>query len=458
MMTAHTSLALDTSPILPSQDDDCHGHGGQAKDPTLTHAQSVRSWHTAQEHDLPSVPASHSRATLLAHSKSRSTHDLASLASGKNLVDHMERTQGEGWWSVDRPRLGRRASNVDTLRRRFGEREDDEADRRLALLEKLAKGSTLPHRQSIDDGAGPEGAIRRGATLGSPGEARHRANETDTPERERRPMSAFTGRDWPRTTMMDRIRAQGATATPSSRAGVARRDTIPWRPSSVQPRIRATYHGPRPSLVTGSTWSRGFAAQGGHDQSTAAGGRDDSIGGVASLFGDDTPTKPGRKGLNKISPDIARRASCITGRSASGQSGARDSLDLESPIRVRPRAPSTLTAGTQLPGGVAGGKVVEAVDPLEAVKAKHALELVAILEALGGSKAEAAGLREEVGALKKELNDCQGHRDVLRGRVRALEARIRELEGSPSAGVGKVVQPSQSGECWRVLLQVIVQC
>jgi hypothetical protein len=115
-----------------------------------------------------------------------------------------------------------------------------------------------------------------------------------------------------------------------------------------------------------------------------------------------------------------------------------------------------LTAGTQLPGGVAGGRVVEAVDPLEAVKAKHALELDAILGALGRSKAEAAGLREEVGALKKELKDCQGDRDVLRERVGALEARIRELEGSASAALGKMVQPSQVGECWRALLQVIV--
>ena len=440
MMTAHTSLAADVSPHA------CHPTGGilgnesPSRDEALTQTQSGRSWHTARDHDhdLPPLLASPSRSALLAHSKSRSTHDLASLASGKNLVDQMERTQGEGWWSVERPSLTRRASNVDSLRRRFGEREQERGeiagDERLEALEKLARGSKVSHRHGVADM--PSGrAFRRSSVLDSPGAARRRASASATPDRDVRPMSAFAVRDWPRTSIVDRIRdrdGHGTSMTPSARFMATGRDPpsiAPWRPSSVQPRIRTTYHGPRPSLVAGSTWRR--------EEYGSRDGRQDQFSRAMSLLGDnDTPTKPGRKGLNKISPEIARRASCLTGRSTTGLTRQSDDdgrrEDLESPIRVR--AGSSVGACTGTPSvGMGEGEAGATVDGLEAVKARHALELDAILGALSGSKAEAAGLREEVGALKKALRDCQSERDVWRERAEQSEVRTKVLEGTDEA-------------------------
>jgi len=83
--------------------------------------------------------------------------------------------------------------------------------------------------------------------------------------------------------------------------------------------------------------------------------------------------------------------------------------------------------------GVGGGKAGTTVDGLEAVKARHALELDAILGALSGSKAEATGLREEVGALKKALRDCQSERDEWRERAEQSEVRTKVLEGTDEA-------------------------
>lgn len=341
----------------------------------LSRAQSGRSWHTAREDDAAALSA-----RSLPQSKSRSTHDIASLASARNLVDHTEKTQGEGWWSAERPKgLRRRASNVEPLRRQF----DREEDRRLQLLEKLAKSSGLPSRSRFTDSVDFDSASI---------DDRENVSDRETPVRR---ASAFETTRRPMSSM--EVRPGPALAKIIGKSRYDSGTLQEWRPSSVQvlPRTRPIYHGPRPSLVAGSIWGRESRS---------------------SLGPNDTPTRPsggrGQFANSRISPDIARRASCLTSRIGSHYESTGSHADDWSKTTI-------------------GEDSVSAAErKINDLNKKHALELDAILGALSGAKGEVKALTEEVGGLKKELSETITEREVLKEKLKNLELRLGEMESS----------------------------
>ena len=255
----------------------------------MSRAQSGRSWHTAKE-DVPPLP----------RSRSKSTHDLASLATSKNLVEQLEKQQGEGWWSIDKS--FRRASTSDNTK----SGEEDEDDRRLAALERLAKSSTLSHRERFPDPESP----------------------SDTPTKG--PRSA---------TSMDFRTRQGH--------GTRHHQSLDeWRPSTIQPRQRAVFHGPRPSLVAGSTWMDSPLDDKASPRRRAITRRTSVL---SSKLDDETPTRAViRRGpfvSSRISPDIARRASWIARRHSEMESSAPSSS--QSPSISRRTTSTSITVPSE---------------------------------------------------------------------------------------------------------------
>ena len=371
MMTAQTSND-ETASILQDE-----------SRTALSQAPSGRSWHTAKD-DL-SIAFSSTR--LLPRSKSRSIHDLASLASGRNLVDHVEQTQGEGWWSMERDRvLGRRASNVDSLRLKF----DSEEDKRLLVLEKLAKSSTLPHRPRFADCPLPD--LPNPVDIDTP---TRRGSRPGLSERVSYPKG-----DYPKTAFVDRVQRDIESVHE-------------WRPSSVQPRKKPAYHGSRPSLLGASSFSRDSHRE--------------------SLHVDDTPTRPSKRGgpfaNSRISPDIARRASYLNMKiDGDGESIASSSVSRRDVVGGSDRCVDEITA--------------EHADHMKKLKDKHELELDAILGALSGAKDEVKSLQEEMTGLRKVLSDTVTEREVLKEKVKSLEERLADLEAR-----GQIRDLGQSSIC-----------
>jgi hypothetical protein len=338
----------------------------------MSQAQSGRSWHTAKEEHPPQ-----SHRSTLPRSRSKSTHDLFTLA----LLDQVEEQQGKGWWSTDKPRsLNRRASDLEQVIKQRRLSETDEAeDLRLAQLERIAKSSTLPHRDRFADPESPS------PTAATPTQS-YRYRELPplpTEVRQPRPTSSFVD-----------VRPKGLriSALPPR---MSIDGESPWRPSSVQPNRQRPYvHGPRTSLVAGGTWRYPES-----DIIIRRRGSGATNAGSTPYPDDETPTRPrlshvqsntGTSRLtsgslfatSKISPDIARRASWITKRSeGEGEKQGQSRQPVKKMVEE------------------------EVEKKMEAVKEKYQLELDVLLGALKAAKDECAGLKNEVEGLKRVVGD-----------------------------------------------------
>lgn len=341
-------------------------------DSEFPQTQSGRSWHTAPGESMRSLP----------RSKSKSTNNLASLATSKDLVDQLEIRQGPGWWSTEKPKLSRRKSEFDFDKQSGNSDRDDELDFRLAELERLAKSSTLPQRSKFTEPVSPK-------------------SQASTPSREPR-IRPKTSTDF---------RPRSVLANNSDRQGHQRQhqSLSEWRPaSSMQLRQKVALHGPRPSLIDMRIRTQedlGSPRRSSLRKSAVTAGEDD-----------DTPTRSLRQGTfitSRISPDIARRASFL--------SRAADSTTSSSPSVSRRSTGAT----SLVPSEDEAPTVRELVEKMEGLKKNHQIELDAILAALSDSKAESKSLKEEIANLHRLLSEGVGERDKLRQNVSELEARLQ---------------------------------
>ena len=354
----------------------------------MSRAQSGRSWHTAKEDTIRQLP----------RSKSRSTHDLASLATSKNLVEQLEDSQGEGWWSADK-RLKRRTSDIEQIKSRRKSDADDEEDRKLAALERLARSLALPHRERLADAEAPP----------SPSPLIARSTRA-------RPASVME----PRSRPIESDSANKRQSTDESRL-------------TAQPRFRAVFYGPRPSLVAGSTWmDAGFEENPPSPRRRALTRRASAL---ACALDDDTPTRDVvRRGpfvSNKISPDIARRASWI----------ARRHSEMESSVASVAQSPasSRRTTSTSVTVPSEDGNT----EPIDKIAERHALELDAVLNSLSVSKDEVRELKEEVLSLHRLLAEGLGEREELRSRCRSMQEEIERLGGKKRRSLGLAIKGAE---------------
>lgn len=354
----------------------------------MSQTQSGRSWHTAKEDDIPPLP----------RSRTKSTHDLASLATSKNLVEHLDNVQGEGWWSADK-RLGRRSSYMDVSKSRPKPDADDEEDLHLAVLERLAKSSSLPHRERMPD--------------------------PDAPPSPSPSPSSVSRRARPATSMDFRPRS---SLSHSSR----QRLSLDESRQSTTPRARGVFHGPRPSLVAGSTWMIGSSEAAESPRRSVLNRR---LSTKTSAPGNDAPTRDTlRRGpcvSNKISPDIARRASWFTTRQFETESSTPSTAHSASVSRRT--TSTTITVPSE----------DEAGSEIEKVKARHALELDAVLSVLSGSKVEVKELKEEVSNLHKLLAEGLSEREELRMMCKALQDKVDGFEGRKRRSLGLAIKGAE---------------
>ena len=140
---------------------------------------------------------------------------------------------------------------------------------------------------------------------------------------------------------------------------------------------------------------------------------------------------------NKISPDIARRASWITRRQSETESSVPSTA--QSPSISRRTTCTTIT----LPSGD------ETSGEIEKITAKRAIELDALLNALSSSKAEVKELKDEVTSLHKLLEEGLNEKGELRQRNKDLVELVDQLEGSKRRSLGlklKGAELSTDGE------------
>ncbi|WWD04444.1 hypothetical protein V865_002513 [Kwoniella europaea PYCC6329] len=395
-------------------------------------SDSNQTWHTATTSPPPLLPTSSSTRTMctLPRSKSKSHTDLSSYSSTKNLVDHIEATQGPGWWSTDK-RVNRRVSTM-TLRYKA---EDE--DRELERLERLAQSTTIPHRPKFDD-ITQEEEIVVSPTMN-------------------------------RTREEDKLRTRSSLDLRSSSQSTSTANASTIRSSNVlgNDTIRSGHH-PRPSLMAGSIWFKELPPS----------PRRSVLSRQIEPANGDTPVKirPAQIHLplseprnntfisNRISPDIARRASFLSKDSTT-------MADVESPSRSTSRqttrttlsADSTSTAPTSVQSdGEEQEKISGKVEMLKKeyeekianLRSRHALEIDAVLTALSNAKIENASLKEEVISLRKVVDEGTQEKEGLKEKVKILCMSLQTIElggiTSPQggqrdeSGMGKGMKRSES--------------
>ena len=353
----------------------------------MSRAQSGRSWHTAKEDTTRPLP----------RSRSKSTHDLASLATSKNLVEQLENSQGEGWWSADK-RLTRRASDIEQNKCRKKSNTDDEEDRKLAALERLARSLALPPRERLPDAEGPPSP--------SPSDVR-------------------STRARPASVMDLRSRATNDSSH--------KRQSMDESRPTVQPRFRAVFHGPRPSLVAGSTWmDTGFEENPPSPRRRALIRRASALG--CAVDNDPSTCAAVRRSpfvSDKISPDIARRASWITQRHSKMESSVVSVA--QSPASSRRTTSTSVTIPSE----------DDRTEQIDKITEKHALELDAVLNSLSGSKGEVRELKEEISSLHRLLAEGLEEKEELRGRCRSMQEEIERLGGKKRRSLGLAIKGAE---------------
>ncbi|OCF34366.1 hypothetical protein I316_03880 [Kwoniella heveanensis BCC8398] len=409
--------------------------GGPPSQDTFGVYPTTRSW------DQPNFAPSSSTRTLytLPRSKSKSATDLSSYVSSKNLVEHLDNTQGPGWWSSDK-RLGesRRHSTFEGTDNARGRTGENEVDKDIETLERLAKSTTLPQRAKFDEDEafGPDSI---------------------TPSR-RSEITSMRPRSF-----ID-LRCSVSSLEPSKRESTTE-NTIQSSSDTFVPG-----HGPRQSLVAGSTWRQDqpsprrtvLARQ---SMLSVSRNADSSTPTPARLAPHQIPlplSEPRPNGIgpfisNRISPDIARRASFLN--RSNNTAAERDSPSRSVSRQTTRTTLSGSTAPTSLPSdsdeecphqgsettinatdSVPAGEKIQAEleAKLSALKARYTLELDAVLGALSISKNENKALKEEISGLTKLLAEGVHERDKLRDCIMVLTSQVEDVPGSGLRRSGSV--------------------
>ncbi|WVQ66197.1 uncharacterized protein L199_004376 [Kwoniella botswanensis] len=368
-------------------------------------SDSNQTWHTATTSPPPPLPTSSSTRTMytLPRSKSKSHTDLSSYSSTKNLVEHIEATQGPGWWSTDKT-VNRRVSTM-TLRYKA---EDE--DRELKRLERLAQSTTIPHRPKLN-GMTPDEEI-----IDSPSLSRMRED--------------------------DKLRTRSSIDLRSSFQSTSTANASTVRSSNVlgSDTVRSGHH-PRPSLMAGSIWSKELPPS----------PRRSVLSRQIELANGDTPMKirPAQIPLplseprnntfisNRISPGIARRASFLSKdcSTTDGESPSRSTS--RQTTRTTLSAISTSTAPTSVPSdneeqeevsGKVGMLKKEYEEKIANLRSRHILEIDAVLTALSNAKIENTSLKEEVTSLRKVVDEITKEKEGLKKKVKILCMSLQTIE------------------------------
>ncbi|WVR07922.1 hypothetical protein IAU60_004965 [Kwoniella sp. DSM 27419] len=407
---------------------------------------------TESEEALPSLPSSSSARTLytLPRSKSKSHNDLSTYGSSKNLVEHLETTQGPGWWSVDK-RLTKHSSSR-TLNE--GNAFTTDIEQRLEKLERLARTAQLPCRSTFED----------------------MTEITDSPSPVPRQIRDFgpsdmTGRHDSRPEAGEQLSVMQANPVVKQTHPVDKTTATPkvkgsLQPSTVAPAWRHNHSSPRRAVlarqsmlalthsVSGDTPTKFRPHQMVVPSSQPPG--------TASAGGE----KTGPFVSSRISPDIARRASFLNRNAASPvpASSRLNEDSYSSPSRSASRstnrthlsrstAPTTVPSDSDeevlipmsklelrssRPEGPVPSVASEVEHQLVALKARHALELDAILAALGTAKTDNTTLKVEIDSLTKLLAEGVQERERLRETVSRLTARASATSRSRSEEVPPV--------------------
>ncbi|WVW87082.1 hypothetical protein I302_109139 [Kwoniella bestiolae CBS 10118] len=365
----------------------------------VSDSDSAQTWHTATS--PPPLKNSSSTRTMytLPRSKSKSHTDLSSYTSTKNLVEHIEATQGPGWWSTDK-RVNRRVSTM-TLR----DNREEEAE--LNRLERLAQSTTLPHRAKFDEQDQNE-------TVTSPTSGRMRIGMAEE----------------------DKLRTRSSLDLRSSYRSSGAGDTI--RSGQGQG------HHPRPSLMAGSIWSKDVPPSPRRSVLSRHIAGDTQTPIKTQPASIPFPLSEVRNGTfvsNRISPDIARRASFLSKENTSNSS-ENDSSASPSRSTSRQTTRTTLSTSTA-PTSVQSdsdheeastmiGKVekmkMEYETKIINLKERHILEIDAVLSALSTTKNENAVLKEENRRLQKMIVDGQKEREGMKEKIRILCISLQTIE------------------------------
>ncbi|WVF68359.1 hypothetical protein IAT40_003124 [Kwoniella sp. CBS 6097] len=392
--------------------------------------------------DRADIASSSSTRTLytLPRSKSKSATDLSSYVSSKNLVEHLDNTQGPGWWSSDQRLAGsRRHSAFEIDEKSQSKHMAAEVDKKLEVLERLAKSTTLPQRAKFGDDDSLD-------------------LDSMTPRR-RSEVSSMR----PRSSLD--LRSSESGMRPSRRESMSTLPVTETTARSAEAVAFVSGHGPRPSLVAGSTWRQDqqfsprrtvLARQ---SMLSLSRSNDNSTPTPTRLAPHQIPlpaSEPRPNGIgpfvsNRISPDIARRASFLN--------RATGPAEQESPSRSVSRQTtrttlSVSTAPTSLPSdsdeeslqqsdhadtaNSESGETIKIQAELEAklaaLKARYTLELDAVLGALSISKNENKVLKEEISGLTRLLAEGVRERDKLRDCIMVLTSQVEDAPGLRRSG------------------------
>ncbi|WWC66025.1 uncharacterized protein I303_108647 [Kwoniella dejecticola CBS 10117] len=319
---------------------------------------------SGQSHIEGTITSSSSSRTIytLPRSKSKSHTDLSTYASSKNLVDHVEATQGPGWWSADK-RTNRRPSTMYS---------SNTEQMEIEVLESLALSANLTGRAKL--------------------------TQQDDVSQNRSASPLFH-----RMREEDKMRTRSSMDLRSS-----------YRSTNDQG------HQARPSLMAGSIWSKENLT---------------SLPRRSLLSTDNTPTKsliPAQIPLppsdikqrtfvsDRISPEIARRASFLNRASSNTKNLIGEDMSNESPSRSSSRqttrttgsmvsgvstAPTSVQSEPEEPDNDQSSRLVVAFDvrklrmdyedKIESLKSRHGLEVETLLNALGQFKKDKQSLHDE---------------------------------------------------------------
>ncbi|OCF73356.1 hypothetical protein I204_06588 [Kwoniella mangroviensis CBS 8886] len=373
-----------------------------------------QTWRTATTSPQPILSSSSSTRTMytLPRSKSKSHTDLSSYSSTKNLVEHIEATQGPGWWSTDK-RVNRRVSTM-TLRYKA---EDE--DRELERLERLAQSTTIHHRPKFDDKTQEEEMVV------SP--TMNRMREEDK-LRTRSSLDLRSSFQSTSTANASIVRSSNALDSDTMRSG----------------------HHPRPSLMAGSIWSKELPPS----------PRRSVLSRQTELAHGDKPMKvrPAQIPLplseprnntfisNRISPNIARRASFLSKDSSTTEGESPSRSTSRQTTRTTLSAVSTSTAPTSVQSdgeeqeevsGKVGMLEKEYEEKIAQLRTRHALEIDAVLTALSNAKTEKTALKGEVIGLRKMVDEVTKEKEGLKEKVKILCMSLQTIElGSISSTQG----------------------
>ncbi|WWC92659.1 uncharacterized protein L201_007618 [Kwoniella dendrophila CBS 6074] len=450
-------------------------YSGTFGDPATLSEEStgMMSTSASRQFEEGKMAQSISTKTLLPRSKSKSHTDLSSYSSSKNLnmVDQLEATQGEGWWSIDK-KLNQRMSTL-TLR----------LNQSINSNQSYSQSSILPYKSTFQDNDN------------SNDEMDILINDRSSNE----DMEIMRSPTLNRLTEKDKLKTRSSLDLRSSFN--SKSDSSNFASENVVQKSNNTPtaygQNARPSLMAGSIWSKDQS----HTLSSPTGKRTE-----------ETPNKekrpekiplppseqkdniPQNKTLlkntfisNKISPDIARRASFLslhnkfnisqlptpafTQNTLQSEINSSSSLNGSPSRSISRQTQRTLTTSTLsiISNSTAptsnqsqssqqsddeneedqsrldvkrsdSGKVEAMRLDYEAkilhLKSRHQLEIDAVLNSLQKYKNENQSLRDDNMRLNQLNNVIQIENQNLKEKVRILCSSLQQIEiGSSSSAI-----------------------